>query len=104
MLRGLRMWGIVAILLVTGCHTMRFDVREGARTTRVEERKYYFLFALVPTRTIDMREKCPNGVAAIHEETTFIDGVIDFFTLSLVAPRTTTYECLADQVAAGEQR
>ena len=87
----------IGTLWVTGCHSMRFDVKEGPRAPSVEERNYYFLFALVPTRTIDVSGKCPNGVSAIYEETTFVDGVIDFFTLSLVSPRSTTYYCLTGQ-------
>ena len=41
----------------------------------VEERKYYFVFALLPTRTIDVQEKCPGGIVSIFEETTFTDGL-----------------------------
>ena len=85
----------IGMLLVAACHSMRFDVRDGPRAPIVQERNYYFLFALIPTRAIDVHEKCPNGVASIFEETTFVDGLIDFFTLSLVSPRSTTYRCLA---------
>ena len=82
---------------------MRFDIKDGTAAPSVEERNYYFLFGLVPTRTIDAGKKCPNGVAAIFEETTFVDGLIDFFTLSLVSGRTTTYHCLAAPVGEARQ-
>lgn len=44
---------------------------------------------------MDVREKCPYGVARIKEQTTFEDGLADFFTLGIWSPRTTWYTCLA---------
>lgn len=82
-----------ALLAVGGCHTMRFEVANAPSGSVVEERKSYFLWGLAPTNRVDMREKCPHGVASITEETTFVDGLCEFVTLGIWSPRSSYYTC-----------
>lgn len=83
----------VALLATVGCHTMRFDVSTAPSGSVVEERKSFWLGGLVPTLRVDMRAKCPYGVAQITEETTFTDGFFEFITLGIWSPRSTYYSC-----------
>lgn len=85
----------LALLAAGGCHTMRFEVAKEAGGPVVEERKSFYLGGLLPTLRVDMRERCPYGVAQITERTTFTDGLLEFITLSIWSPRTTTYTCRA---------
>jgi len=73
------------------------------RTSRSGTTTSYLLFALLPARTIDVAGKCPHVVSAIYEEVTFVDGVIDFFTLSLVSARSTRYQGLTGQNESTKQ-
>lgn len=88
---------------MASCHSMRFDIADGARDKTIEDRNYFYLFALVPTRNIDVGEKCSAGVAAVYEETTFVDGLINLLTIGIVAPRSVTYYCLSEEKATGTQ-
>jgi hypothetical protein len=77
---------------------MRFEVGEGRVGQVVEQRTHFFLVGLVPTRHIDVSEHCPAGAVAVREETTFVDGLLDFITLSIYSPRSTTFYCAAEVV------
>jgi len=79
--------------VTTGCHTMRFELTNIPADHVVHEQKSFFLWGLVPTRVVNVSEKCPNGAAAVMEETRFVDGLGDFFTLGIWTPRSSTYYC-----------
>jgi hypothetical protein len=83
-------------LSISGCHTFRFEVRpEEPAASVVHERNSYFLFALVPTRELDVRARCPHGVVRIEEQMGFVDGLAEFFTLGIWSLRSTWYHCAA---------
>ena len=86
--------------LLGGCHTMRFELTDKPSDRVVYDRKSFLLWGLVPTRTVDVAQYCPNGVAAIRERTTFTDGLLAFITLDVWEPRSSWYYCLPS--AAGE--
>jgi hypothetical protein len=86
---------VAAASLLNACHSMRFEVAEGPAADVVHDRKTFFLGGLVNTQTVDVSQFCPNGAVAISEETTFLDGVLNFFTLSIYSPRSSYYHCAA---------
>ena len=77
---------IVLILLLsfytTGCYTMNHVVGEGAKGSKVEEaRQWYVLWGLVPINQVDS-QKMAGGATdyTITTENTFVDIVIGIFT------------------------
>jgi Bor protein len=87
---------LAGLLLLSACHSMRFEVGEGPVGKVVHDRKSFFIAGLVTTQHVDVAQFCPNGAVAISEETTFVDGLFSFFTLSIYTPRSSTYHCAAD--------
>ena len=87
----------MALVLANGlaCHTMNFEVERASPggVEKIHDRKAFFLAGLVPTRTVDGREHCPNGVQSIREETTFGDGLLSVITLAIYTPRSSNYYC-----------
>lgn len=82
-------------IAVAGCHTMRFEVEEPTGNVRaVTEHKSFFFWGLVPTREVSVIERCPGGVQSIQEQTSFVDGLAELFTIGIWAPRSTTFYCL----------
>ena len=75
-----------------GRHTMRFDLVPEPPGAVFTERTSYFLWALVPTRKIDVLEKCPYGAVAIVDGSE-AGGVGVVPTLGLWSRRSTTYYC-----------
>ncbi len=86
---------VAAALLVTaaGCHTMRFELVNEPAASVVSEHKSYFLWGLAPTMDVNVLDKCPNGAAAVREQTTFLDGLMGLPTLGIWSPRSTKYYC-----------
>jgi Bor protein len=78
------------------CHQMYFEIAH-LPSTQVDppivERKSYWVSGLFPTVEVDARAKCPNGVAALREETSGVDFLIGLFTLTIYTPRTSEYFC-----------
>jgi len=89
---------IVAICVLPGCHTIRFDLSTQKESRVVYERKSFFLWGLVPSnKKVDVRTRCPEGVAAIGEQTSFTDGLITVLFLGIWELRSSWYYCLPDQ-------
>jgi len=88
--------GLAAAIACVGCHTMRFEVGDGQVGKVVHERKAFYIAGLVPTNKVDVREFCPAGAVAVSEETTFVDGLLGFFTLSIYTPRSSTFYCAVE--------
>ena len=87
---------VTASLLLSACHSMRFEVAEGPEDKVVYDRKSFWLAGLANTQHVDVSQFCPNGAVAVREETTFVDGLIGFFTLSIYTPRSSYYHCAAE--------
>jgi hypothetical protein len=87
----------MVLVLANGlaCHTMNFEVEQAkpGGVEKIHDRKAFFLGGLVPTRNVDAREHCPNGVQSIREETTFGDGLLSLITIGIYSPRSSDYYC-----------
>ncbi len=84
------------LLLLLGCHTIRFELADAAHGEVVHQRKSFFFWGLTPYREIDVLERCPAGAAAIREETSFTDGLMTFWTLGIWQVRSSWYYCLPE--------
>jgi hypothetical protein len=93
--RRLGMAVAIASLLLSACHSMRFEVADGPEDKVVYDRKSFWLGGLVNTQHVDVSQFCPNGAVAVREETTFVDGLISVVTLSIYTPRSSYYHCAA---------
>jgi hypothetical protein len=94
----------VLVALAAGCvpeggHALRFDLVQEPVGDVVTESKSYWFWGLVPTREVDVLDKCPYGAVAIRERTGGSSVVLNILTLGLLSARSTTYECRAPRVA-----
>jgi hypothetical protein len=89
-------------LLGLGCHTMRFELVPERSSDVVTERKSFYLWGLAPGVDVDVLKRCPNGAAAIKEQMTFIDGLLQLPTLGIWSPVTTSYYCRAGAGTASQ--
>lgn len=89
---------VVCAVLAGACHSMRFDVApERPVENTVYHRKAFFLFGLVPSREVVLTDHCPHGVVAVREDETFTDGLLRLVTLSIYTPRSSWYDCAAEE-------
>ena len=85
---------LLLLVAMSGCHTMRFEVSNEPHTQIVSHRKSFFFWGLTPRREMDVTQFCPDGVAAIREQTRFSDGLFSVMTLGIWQPRSSWYYCL----------
>lgn len=86
---------LLSAFATSGCYHTRV-VNENAtagETTEVSGR--YVLYGIVPigNNDIDVDDECPNGLASVESEHTFIDGLIGTVTLGIYTPITIRYTC-----------
>jgi len=85
------------IAVLSGCHTMQFEVANVDHDRVVEARNSFFFWGLSPDLIIDVSQYCPAGVAAVREQTTFLDSLLGAVTLGIWRPRSSWYYCLPEK-------
>ena len=86
----------MAVTLV-GCSTVTIT-QQGRRkltsTPTYEKKQSFFLWGLAGERWIDTREVCGgNEPKQMQTQFTFVDGLLNFITLGIYAPRTAKVWC-----------
>lgn len=59
-----------------------------------------FLYGLVPPSTVETATECPNGVAQVETQLSFLNQLASFLTGGLYTPMTITVTCAAPVAAA----
>ena len=86
---------LVCIVGLSGCFRHNFTVGAGAPDGKEIYRHWHhhWIFGLVGEQNLDIATLCPSGNATIHEETTFLNGVIDVLIGIIYSPTTVTVRC-----------
>jgi hypothetical protein len=58
-----------------------------------------FVFGLVPPSTVETASKCPNGVAKVETQLSFLNQIVGLLTLGIFTPMEIKAQC-ADAAAA----
>ena len=91
-LRGLIAVGALAML--AGCFNVTYIAKSRAPSAVIHEHKLtFFLGGLVGTEEIPAGQLCPNGVAKVHTQNTFVDMLLTVVTLTIYSPRTAEITC-----------
>ena len=85
--------GLAALVLATGCYTVRFQTNLPPGGAKYEEKGNFFLWGLVGEKEVDLKKLCPAGPARWQNQQTFVDGLIGTVTLGIYIPRTINVEC-----------
>lgn len=94
-------------LTVTGCYHATVETgRPVSGQTIQNDWAHGFLFGLVPPSTVETAAQCPNGVARVSTQISFLNGLASAIVSGLYSPMTITVECAAGGMAAvdGQQR
>jgi hypothetical protein len=97
-MRYLLILGLVTLLL-TGCY--RVTVNTGAPPAPVRiDRPWQMSFAagLVPPPEIDTRTDCPQGIAQVQTQRSFLNVLATAVTTNIISPMHTTVICASGPV------
>ncbi|MDH3206790.1 MAG: Bor family protein [Gemmatimonadota bacterium] len=83
------------MLVTTACYEHTYTVGLGAPTGAVvyEEWHNHWLGGLIGERNIDVALLCPSGNATIHNEQSFLNGLVEGLTVGIYAPTTVKILC-----------
>lgn len=92
----------MAALVLTACYHQVVDTGLPAGETRIAKPwTSTFIFGLVPATPIDVRSQCPNGVAIVDTQMTFVNGLVSFITFGIYTPLSVTVTCSGRGAAVG---
>ena len=61
-----------------------------------------FVFGLVPPSTVETATKCPDGLAKVESQQTFLNGLVGILTFGIYTPMRITVTCAAKSAALDE--
>lgn len=94
---------IIAVfaLVLGGCYHATIDTGLQPSGQQVEKKwAHGFVYGLVPPETIETMSKCPNGVAKVQTQLSFLNQLASALTWGLYTPMTIRVDCAAVGTAA----
>jgi len=93
-------------LLLAGCY--RVTVVTGAPPAPTAEIdrpwQHSFVYGIVPPSEINTNEQCPQGIATVQTERSFLNGLVSILTWSLYTPLHATVTCATGPVQGDGDR
>lgn len=80
-------------LLACTTYQMKYKDPSAQRGAKHEVKQKFFLWGHVGGDEVDLARLCPQGVAEITSESSFVDGMLFGLTGGLYAPRTVEVYC-----------
>ncbi|HEX2094289.1 MAG TPA: Bor family protein [Longimicrobiaceae bacterium] len=83
-------------LLASGCYHATIDTGRSPSGQSIHKSwAHSFLYGLVPPSTIETAAQCPNGVAKVETQLSFLNQLASFLTGGIYTPMTITVQCAA---------
>jgi hypothetical protein len=92
-----------ALVLALSMGCFHATIETGATPSSVVVEKSFatgWLFGLVPPSTVATAAKCPNGVAKVETQHSFVNQLVSFLTLNIYTPMNIKVTCAAKRTAS----
>jgi hypothetical protein len=90
----MRKIGLLLAVLLAGCYHVTVITANAPSTTQVDkEWVNSFVLGLVPPPELNVRDQCPQGVAKVETERSFLNGLVAVLTQNIYTPMHTTVTC-----------
>jgi hypothetical protein len=86
----------LTVLASTACYHATIDT--GAKPSEMVIDKDWaasWVYALVPPNIVEAASKCPNGVARVETQVSFLNGIVALLTLEIYTPMSIKVTCAA---------
>lgn len=92
----------LVVLSTSACYHATVDTGRPSNGVTVSKNwAHSFIGGLVPPSTLETASQCPNGVAKVETQLSFLNQLANFVTLGIYTPMTITVQC-AGPTAMGE--
>jgi hypothetical protein len=95
-----RAFAIISVLAFLGCY--HATVETGLTPSTVVVEKSFaaaWIYGLVPPSTLSTAAKCPNGVAKVETQLSFVNQLVGIITLGIYTPMEIKVTCAAKSSA-----
>ena len=81
-------------ILLSGCYHATIDTGR-IPSTQVLEQSFAssWIYGLVPPKTVETASRCPDGVAKVETQHTFVNQLVGFLTLGIYTPMHIRVTC-----------
>ena len=87
---------VLAATIAAGCYHVTVDTgRRPSGQTIEQPWANSFVYGLVPPKTVETASQCPDGVARVESQISFLNGLVSVLTFSIYTPMTITVQCAA---------
>ncbi len=93
-MRTFRLLVVAAALATTGCYHAVIDTgRPASGTTITKPWAHSFLYGLVPPEIVQTASQCPNGLAKVETQHSFLNSVAAAITFGIYTPIQIDVQC-----------
>lgn len=87
---------LTVVLIASGCYHARIETGL-TPSTQVYEDTFAsgWVYGLVPPDTVEAGEECPNGVAVVETQLSFVNQLVGALTFGIYTPMHITVTCAA---------
>lgn len=86
--------GVVLLVSSVGCYHATVDTGRTPSTMVVSQPfASAWIYGLVPPKTVELAQKCPNGVARVETQLSFVNQLVGFITFGIYTPMSITVTC-----------
>ena len=83
-------------LMASGCYHATIETGKPPAPETIDKQwASSFVFGLVPPSTVESAQKCPNGVAKVETQQTFLNGLVYLLTFGIYSPMAIKVTCAA---------
>lgn len=94
---------LFAALLLSGCYHATVDTGRQPSGQVVEKQwAHGFVYGLVPPSTVEVAQQCPNGIAKVETQLSFLNQVASALTFGIYSPMQISVQCAAAGMAQAE--
>ena len=88
------------VVLCGGCYHVTVITGAPASPTVIDKQwQNSFVIGLVPPPELDVKAQCPQGVAKVETERSFLNGLVGAITYNIYTPIHATVTCASGPVA-----
>ena len=91
------------VLLLAGAGCYHATIETGATPSPTVVRKGFassWIYGLVPPSTVSTASQCPNGVARVETQLSFVNQLVGLLTLGIYTPMEIVVTCAASRSAS----
>lgn len=85
---------LAAVVALSGCYHATIETGLPPGTQKIEKPwASSWVYGLVPPQTVETASRCPNGVAKVETQISFLNGLVALITLAIYTPMTIVVTC-----------